>query len=634
MMILTRLFLPNLRTRLVAVIFLALLPAFVLLITIAAYERNRAEESANLESMALAQLVRTQYEEVIANTSASLRWLARSPDLVGADAAACSARLREYYDTSGDFLSLTVSSPDGAVRCSATAQPQTGPLTSIDQVSFRRALERRVFSVGDAQIAPESGALILTVGYPLLDAQGQPQAVLGAGLNVETLGRRLADNPFYQVASLILVDRSGTVVLRQPDPESFMGKNVADTELFRAALAEREGWIEAPGLGDDTRIFGFTTIGEAANPDLYAFAGLSTEYVYAGVNRMLRLSLMGLTVIGLAALASAWISAEVMIVRRTQRVVDAALRMQSGDFSARVGIINDTSELGQLAQTFDSMAAALEERDTQNERLIGQMQQLNAELESRVIKRTQQLVVSNTRLVETQADLRRLSEQLMQSTEQERTRMSREIHDQLGQLLTAIKMELRSIERQLGRDEQKARGHIGETVALVDETVKTIRRIASDLRPGILDDFGLTAALEWQLQQFRDRTGVATHLQSDVDDSRLSKDMTTASFRIAQEALTNIARHAEAQDVWVTLTADDRSFLLEVRDNGKGLRPDPNRRSLGLVGMRERARQLGGSVTITNGPERGVIAQLRLPLDGEQAPELPVLPGASEAPKA
>ena len=323
-----------------------------------------------------------------------------------------------------------------------------------------------------------------------------------------------------------------------------------------------------------------------------------------------------------------------MIVRRTQRVVDAALRMQSGDFSARVGIINDTSELGQLAQTFDSMAAALEERDTQNERLIGQMQQLNAELESRVIKRTQQLVVSNTRLVETQADLRRLSEQLMQSTEQERTRMSREIHDQLGQLLTAIKMELRSIERQLGRDEQKARGHIGETVALVDETVKTIRRIASDLRPGILDDFGLTAALEWQLQQFRDRTGVATHLQSDVDDSRLSKDMTTASFRIAQEALTNIARHAEAQDVWVTLTADDRSFLLEVRDNGKGLRPDPNRRSLGLVGMRERARQLGGSVTITNGPERGVIAQLRLPLDGEQAPELPVLPGASEAPKA
>ncbi len=316
----------------------------------------------------------------------------------------------------------------------------------------------------------------------------------------------------------------------------------------------------------------------------------------------------------MAALASAWISAEVMIVRRTERVVDAALRMRAGDFSARVGLLGDSSEMGQLAQTFDSMAAALQERDEENARLIAQMQGLNAELESRVIKRTEQLQISNTKLLETQADLRRLSEELMRTTEQERTRISREIHDQLGQLLTAIKMELKTIERLALRDPAKVRERLVETFELVDETIKTIRRISSDLRPGILDDFGLEAAVEWQLQQFRERTGVSVDLEAELAEERLSKDMSTAAFRVLQEALTNVARHADASHVEVAMRTTEDELLVRVQDNGKGLHVDPNRRSLGLVGMRERARQLGGSVSIANGREHGVTVEMRVPL--------------------
>jgi signal transduction histidine kinase len=599
----------------VAVIFLALLPAFVLLITIAAFERTRAEETATLESMALAQLLRSQYEEVITNSRSSLQWLARSPDLLGPDDAACSARLREFYEASGDYLGLTVARPDGTVRCIASQRPLTGALTSAAQPFFRRAMETKAFAVGDVQIGQASGKPNLAVGYPILDDNGEVQAVIGAGLNIEALSRRLTNNLFYQYASLLLIDRNGSVVLRHPDPEQYIGRNAADSELFRVAQAQSEGWVVTPGLSGSERIFAFTPVGDPQNPDLYAFSGLTTEYVYAGVNRMLRLSLAGLTVIGLAALVSAWISAEFMIVRRTQQVVDAALRMRAGDFSARVGMMGDSSEMGQLAQTFDSMAAALEERDAENARLIDQMQQLNAELESRVIKRTEQLQVSNTRLLETQADLRRLSEQLMQNTEQERARMSREIHDQLGQLLTAIKMELRSIERQIARDPEMVRERIVETMELVDETVKTVRRIAADLRPGILDDFGLSAAIEWQLQQFKERTGIDVDLHADVDEGRLSKDMATAGFRILQEALTNVARHADATKVYVILETEDESFTLEVRDNGKGLRPDQSRKSLGLVGMRERARQLGGTITIENGQEGGARVVLAAPLE-------------------
>jgi signal transduction histidine kinase len=389
---------------------------------------------------------------------------------------------------------------------------------------------------------------------------------------------------------------------------------VLQSDLFRTASARTEGWVETTGLAGTERLFAFTPIGDRHNPDLYAVAGLSIEYVYAGVERMLRLSLAGLAVIGMAALASAWVSAEIMIVRRTQRVVDAALRMRAGDFSARVGLLGDNSEMGQLAQTFDSMAAALEERDVENARLIAQMQQLNAELESRVIKRTEQLQISNSKLLETQADLRRLSEELMRSIEQERTRISREIHDQLGQLLTAIKMELRTIDRERGRDPARVSERLAETFGLIDETIKTVRRIAADLRPGILDDFGLEAAVEWQVQQFRDRTGIVTDLDTAIDEASLTKDMSTAAFRVLQEALTNIARHAEATHVEVRLEMTDLELRLIVEDNGKGLPASSTPRSLGLVGMRERARQLGGSVSVMNRDPQGVKVEMRLPL--------------------
>ncbi len=615
---LTRHVLPNLRTRLVAVIFVALLPAFVLVITIAAFERTRAEESAKLESMALAQLLRSQYEEVISSTQRSLEWLAQSPEITGADGAACSARLQQYYNISGQFLGLSVAGPDGSVRCIAAVQPVSGTTGSMSgnagQLFFQRAVTTKAFAVGDVQIGSISKKPNLTLGLPLLDAKGNIQAVIGAGLNVELLGQRIANNQFYQYASLLLIDRKGTVVIRHPDPERLVGTNVEQAEMFRAAATSGEGWIVAQGLSGHQRLFAFTPIGPAGRPDLYAFAGLTTEYIYSGVDRMLRLSLAGLAVIGLAALASAWISAELMIVRRTQQVVDAALRMRAGDFSARVGLLGDSSEMGQLAQTFDSMAVALQERDAENARLISQMQQLNADLESRVIKRTEQLQISNTKLLETQADLRRLSEELMRSIEQERARISREIHDQLGQLLTAIKMELRTIERLSGKDQGKVSERLSETFGLVDETIRAIRRISSDLRPGILDDFGLEAAVEWQVQQFRDRTGIAVDLDTELAEDRITKDMSTAAFRVLQEALTNVARHADATHIEVDMRTTDAELLLVVQDNGKGMEADPNRRSLGLVGMRERARQLGGSVTVGNSGDEGVRVEMRVPL--------------------
>ena len=609
-----RLFLPNLRARLVAVIFLALLPAFVLLVTISTFERGRAEESARLESMALAQLLKTQYEGVISNTHQSLQWLSDYPELTGGDRAACSERLQRFQGVTEGLLELTVFDAGGTILCAAAGRPASERGAAADQRFFRRALETGAFAVGDLQVDGATGKRYLTAGYPIFDDAGGVRAVIGVGLDAAQLGRRLTNSQFYQHAALLLIDRAGIVILRYPDPEQFIGQDAAKTELFQQVQAGREGWAEAPGLTGTRRIFGFTPIGAPGAPDLYALAGLSEEYVFAGSRRMLRLSLTGLAVIGLVALIAAWVSAEMMIVRRTKRVVAAAERMAAGDLSARAGLQGDLSEVGQLAHAFDAMAATLQERDVENARLIAEMQQLNAGLEARVVKRTEQLLVSNTRLVASQSELRRLSEELMRITEQERTRISREIHDQLGQLLTAIKMELRAIERALARDPQAAGEHIKETAGLVDETIVTVRRISADLRPGILDDFGLGAAIEWQTEQFRKRTGMEVALDAAIAEESLSRDMATAAFRILQEALTNVARHSEATQVDVAVRTTDAELILTVRDNGKGLNPDPNHRSFGLVGMRERARQFGGSVTVSDNPGGGAVVHLRMPL--------------------
>ncbi len=611
---LTRIFRPNLRARLVAVILLALAPTLILLLSLSAFESRRALDGARLESMAMAQLLKSQYAEIVTNAHESLKVLADDPVLRGTDTAACSERLQRFQDATDDFAGLSIFDGEGALRCDSDGASGHSMRPVADQAFYRGAAETRGVAIGDLATDEASGRPVLPIGYPLVDESGAVTGVLGARVDVLQLGERLAETPFYAYTSLILADRAGDVLLRHPDTEQFVGQNMAHLALFEEAQARGEGTVEAVGLNNILRVFSFTTIGDGDAPDLYVFAGLSRDYVYAGVERMQRFSLVGLGLIGLAAVVAAWLSAELMIVRRTKRVVDAALRMRAGDLSARTGLEDDPSELGELAQAFDSMAGALQARAAENERLIAEMQRLNADLEARVATRTRQLSISNTRLVASQAELRRLSEELMRAIEQERTRISREIHDQLGQLLTAIKMELRSVERGLSRDPERASQRLGETLGLVDETIQTVRRISADLRPGILDDFGLAAAIEWQLEQFAKRTGAETAFDGEIDEESVSVDLATAAFRIFQEALTNVARHAEATRVEVAMRTEDNSLILSVRDNGKGLHPDPQRRSFGVVGMRERARQFGGSVTLGDNPGGGTRVEVKIPL--------------------
>jgi len=204
------------------------------------------------------------------------------------------------------------------------------------------------------------------------------------------------------------------------------------------------------------------------------------------------------------------------------------------------------------------------------------------------------------------AQLRALTARLQSVREEERTRVAREIHDELGQALTAIKIDVASLIHAVPADEQPQR-NIQSILRLVDETIQSVRRIATELRPGILDDLGLIAAVEWAADEFQTRTGTTVNVDVPDVDVAMDPERATALFRIFQETLTNIARHAHATEVSVRLTHSDSHLTLEVQDNGRGMDEAQLTagRSLGIVGMRERALLVGAELTIRSTPGDG-----------------------------
>jgi signal transduction histidine kinase/CheY-like chemotaxis protein len=211
--------------------------------------------------------------------------------------------------------------------------------------------------------------------------------------------------------------------------------------------------------------------------------------------------------------------------------------------------------------------------------------------------------------------LRDLAGYLETERERERTHIAREIHDEFGQALTALKMDLAWMSKRIPTGEHELVEKVGSMIELVDSSVQMVRRIATDLRPGMLDHLGLVAAIEWQAQEVATRAGFECALYLSDVGYDLDPDLSTAVFRIFQETLTNVARHAEATKIRVELAEKAGELVLIVEDNGKGITEHQvsAAKSLGLIGMQERARSWGGEVTFQAAPGRGTTVSLRVP---------------------
>jgi signal transduction histidine kinase len=220
------------------------------------------------------------------------------------------------------------------------------------------------------------------------------------------------------------------------------------------------------------------------------------------------------------------------------------------------------------------------------------------------------------RLRASHEQLRALTAYLHYVREEERTRIAREVHDELGQALTGLKLDISLIAARRRGGARPLLRKIKEMSARIDATIQTVRRISTELRPAILDSLGLVAAIEWQAEEFQKRTGILCEVRIEVKEWLWDQDFKTVCFRIFQETLTNVIRHAKASRVDISLVESEGKLVLTVRDNGRGISEKNigDVGSIGIIGMKERAAQVGGEVFFFGLPGKGTTVTMRAPM--------------------
>src|SRR6266404_2239133 len=248
---------------------------------------------------------------------------------------------------------------------------------------------------------------------------------------------------------------------------------------------------------------------------------------------------------------------------------------------------------------------------------VQQLKRTNVALRSENAERQQ----AEEHLQATTQQLRSLSARLQSAREQEGIRIARELHDELGAALSSLRWDLEGFVDVVSESTDLSafaglRTRIAAMIELTDATVNSVRRIASELRPPALDDLGLSEAIAWQTRQFQDRTGIVAACDCLLENIDLSREQSTAVFRIFQEALTNILRHAQATRVNIQMKEDHGELILTISDNGRGITDDEKsgQRTLGLLGMRERAHLIGGEISITSAEGGGTVVTVRAPI--------------------
>jgi len=372
--------LSRLRVRLLLLVLLALLPAVGLTVYGNLEERRRATGQVGDGALRLARLASADHERLISGTRQLLVALAQLPGVRPGDPAACGAllgRLLEHYPV---YANLGAIDTDGNGYCSAV--PFTGTIFMGDRSYFRRARTWRDFAVGEYQIGRVTGRPTLNFGYPVLDGAGNVQAVVYAAMDLAWLNEYANKARLPAGASLVVVDREGTVLVNHPGSEQWVGKSGRGAPIVDAVLARGgEGTAEAAGLDGVARLFGFTFLGgQGGDRQAYVAVGLPIAVAYADANRTLRRNLVGIGVVAALALAAALGGAELTVLRPVTALLASTRRLGAGDLRARTGLARGPGELNELAHAFDEMAESLE-RAEERRRQEEELRRRNFELE-------------------------------------------------------------------------------------------------------------------------------------------------------------------------------------------------------------------------------------------------------------
>jgi signal transduction histidine kinase len=444
---------------------------------------------------------------------------------------------------------------------------------------------------------------------PMRDWRGHVVAL--AGGSVDPASQRFSQilERFRLAAGVTaeLVDAGG-VILASTQPSRRFTRSERWSDL-KSKLAARQPAVEI-GVGR-----GPSTVSVLAPLSSAPWAVLirEDEAETFGQLRALRRTLLWLGPALLAlALVFAWGAAR--SVRRPLAVLTAAAeRIAGGNLEAPIPRLAE-DEVGRLGRSLERMRVALKGS-------LETIARSNQELEQRVEARTQELKRLYGRLQEREQWREELLRKVISAQEDERRRLARELHDETSQTLSALAMKLETALAAWPTNESRDR--LNEAKSLTVRTLEELHRLIFDLRPSVLDDLGLLSAIRWYAERHLERRGITVHFEVSGSEMRMSPELETALFRVAQETITNIAKHASADTVLIQILERDDGIAIEIEDDGEGFDPASlpppaaRERGLGLLGMRERVELFGGTIEIESAPGRGTRIAIAVPLHQE-----------------
>jgi PAS domain S-box-containing protein len=352
----------GLRIRLIALVLLAIIPALGLTLYTGMEQRESAAAAAKADAWRLARLSAASLEEIKEGARQLLIALAQLPAVRGRDAAGCNALFANLEGKYPRYLNFGVAAPDGQVFCSAI--PLAGPVNYSDYGWFQTALQTPNIVIGEYQLSRITQQPVLYFAQSVTDQAAGVQAVVFVALDVGWLNQQVAGAQLPEGAAITVFDRNGTILARYPNPQQWVGQSLPDEPLTRIVLKYQSGATEVVDLDGVQRLHGFASLGGTPAVPLFVSVGIPSQVAFAEANgfRNRNLAALGGVAI-LAILAAAW-GSNAFILRQVGALVKATKRLATGDLSVRTGLPPGPGEINQLAQAFDSMAEALEQRDT------------------------------------------------------------------------------------------------------------------------------------------------------------------------------------------------------------------------------------------------------------------------------
>ncbi len=356
----------TLRVRLLLLVLLAIVPSLGVMLYTGLEQRRLTAIDVKEEALRLVRLTSANQERLIEGTRQLLIVLAKLPAVQNRHKTLCSALFANLLEHHPQFANVAAVGLDGIVFSSGV--PFSSPVQAADRVWFQRALKTRDFAIGEYQIGRITGKPTINFGYPALDPKGVVKAVVFAALDLAWMNQFAADARLPHGATLTVVDRNGTILVRHPDPDKWYGKSLPESSFIQTILNKGEGTAEVPGVDGITRLYAFAPLGDVT-AGAYVSIGIPKKDAIAPSNQVFNQSLLVLGLAGVLALVAAWFMGDVLILRRVKALLGVAKRLTNGDLSARTGLAYGVGELGQLSFAFDRMAEFLERREQERKRV-------------------------------------------------------------------------------------------------------------------------------------------------------------------------------------------------------------------------------------------------------------------------